>query len=155
QLGKNVIGGVWIPIAKISNDSALRPAVFLLTHVPLLDFAVDIVAVGLIDGVQIFFERNQCSRRHKVILPLIGPDYIGAREVTAGEQQWHSCNRRHAVGHTIPEVQSSGMTSPAELKKRLGRRLEVLTIESHDLGLNLSQEPGKQRAGIFVQSRSQ
>jgi len=53
---KNVIGKTWILRAKISIDSALRSAVILFSQIALLNLAIDIVAVRMVDGVEIFFE---------------------------------------------------------------------------------------------------
>ena len=44
-----------------------EPAVIELSPKPILDFAVDVIAVRTVAGVQVFFERN-----HTGILPLIG-----------------------------------------------------------------------------------
>jgi hypothetical protein len=43
-----------------------------LPRIALLDLTVDVVAVGPVARVQVLLDRNQCSNRHTVMLPLIG-----------------------------------------------------------------------------------
>jgi hypothetical protein len=54
------------------DDLALRAAVFNLARTALLNLTIDVVAVRPVACVQVLFDGNLCSNRHKVILPLIG-----------------------------------------------------------------------------------